>query len=63
MHRFGTDGQEIPGALYAKVLGTVLGSDTRFSVRFTFISPEIETFLQAQVATIEQVPASAAVIS
>jgi adenylate cyclase len=45
------DGQEISGSLYGKVVGTVLGSSTDFSVRFTSISPEIESFLRAQTAT------------
>ena len=42
----GTEGQEIPGALYGKVVGTVPGSSTGFSVRFTSMSPEIGTFLR-----------------
>jgi len=46
MHLIGSDGREIPGALYAKVIGTVPGSSTDFSVRFTSISPEIETLLR-----------------
>jgi adenylate cyclase len=46
MHLIGTDGQEIPGALYGKVVGTVPGSSTDFSVRFTSMSLEIETFLR-----------------
>jgi adenylate cyclase len=46
MHLVGTDGQDIAGALYAKVVGTVPGSSTAFSIRFTSSSPEIETFLR-----------------
>jgi len=46
MHLIGCEGQEILGALYGKVVGTVPGSSTDFSVRFTSMSPEIETFLR-----------------
>ena len=46
MHIIDTDGQEIPGTLYGKVVGTIPGSSTGFSVRFTSMSPEIETFLR-----------------
>jgi PAS domain S-box-containing protein len=42
------NGQEIPGALYAKVIDVVPGGNSAFSIRFTSISPEIERFLQAQ---------------
>jgi PAS domain S-box-containing protein len=46
MHLVGTEGQKIPGALYGKVLGAVPGNGSGvFSVRFTSMSPEIETFL------------------
>jgi hypothetical protein len=48
IHLVGTDGKEIPGALYAKVVGAVSGSSTCFSVRFTSMSPEIGTFLRGQ---------------
>jgi adenylate cyclase len=40
------DGREIPGSLYAKVIDAVAGSGNAFSLRFTSISPEIESFLQ-----------------
>jgi hypothetical protein len=46
MHLVGTEGQDIAGALYTKVVGTVPGSSTAFSIRFTSSSPEIETFLR-----------------
>jgi adenylate cyclase len=49
MHLIGTDVQEIPGTLYAKVVGTV-GSSTDFSFRFTSVSPEVETFLRVLLA-------------
>ena len=57
------EGHEIPGALYGKIVGTVPGSSTGFSLRFTSMSLEIERFLQAQGATIEKVTPSAAVAS
>ena len=50
MHLIGTDVQEIPGTLYAKVVGTVAGSSTDFSFRFTSVSPEVETFLRVLLA-------------
>ena len=40
------DGQDLAGSLYAKVVGTVVGDATTFSIRFTSCSPEIETFLR-----------------
>jgi hypothetical protein len=40
------DGKDVPGALYAKVVGVDPGSTDGFSVRFTSSSPEIETFLR-----------------
>lgn len=44
------DGREIPGALYAKVIDAVAGNSHSFSIRFTSISPEIESFLQVLTA-------------
>jgi PAS domain S-box-containing protein len=49
MHFIGTEGQEIPGALYGKVVQTI-GSNTDCYIRFTSISPEIETFLGGLLA-------------
>jgi hypothetical protein len=49
MH-FMQDGREIPGSLYAKVIDAVAGSGNAFSLRFTSVSPEIESFLQVQTA-------------
>ena len=46
MQFVGSEGQEIAGALYAKVVGTTVGDTTVFSIRFTSRSPEIETFLR-----------------
>jgi hypothetical protein len=50
MQFFGTEGQDIVGALYAKVVGTV-GTEV-FSVRFTSSSPEIETFLRGLLSQV-----------
>jgi PAS domain S-box-containing protein len=44
------DGKDVPGALYAKVVGVDPGSTEGFSIRFTSSSPEIETFLRKLVA-------------
>jgi adenylate cyclase len=41
----GTDGHDVPGALYAKVVGADPGSSEGSLIRFTSSSPEIETFL------------------
>jgi len=49
MHLIGTEGQEIPGALYGKVVQT-MGGNTVYYIRFTSISPEIETFLGSLLA-------------
>jgi adenylate cyclase len=51
MHLIGAEGQEMPGALYGKVVGTVPGSSTDFSVRFTSVPPEIETLLRGLTTT------------
>lgn len=45
MQFVGTDGQDVPGALYAKVVGADPANVGQSSVRFTSSSPEIETFL------------------
>jgi PAS domain S-box-containing protein len=45
MRLVGADGKDVPGALYAKVVGVDPGSSDRFSIRFTSSLPEIETFL------------------
>jgi adenylate cyclase len=45
MSLLGTEGQEIPGTLYGKVVGRVPGSSTGFSIRFTSMSLEVRTFL------------------
>ena len=46
MHLFGRDGQQIPGTLYAKVIGPAPGEGARYSVRFTSVSPDIEGFMR-----------------
>jgi adenylate cyclase len=45
MRAMGTDGAEIPGDLYGKVVGKPTDARASFSVRFTSISPEVATFL------------------
>ena len=45
MHLIDSNGEEIPGVLYGKVVGTPSESPTIFSVRFTSMPPEIERFL------------------
>jgi len=50
MHLVGIEDQEIAGALYAKVVGTLPGSPTAFSIRFTSSSSEIETFLRVRLS-------------
>jgi PAS domain S-box-containing protein len=55
IHLSGTEGQEIPGVLYGKIVEAIGGSHTDFYVRFTSISPEIETFFSVLLA-----PAAAA---
>ncbi len=52
MRLIGSGGQEIPGTLYGKVLGAVPGSSTGFSIRFTSVSPEIETLLRGLTASV-----------
>jgi adenylate cyclase len=50
MRLIGSEGQQIPGTLYAKVLGAVPGSRTSVSIRFTSVSPEIEALLRSLTA-------------
>jgi adenylate cyclase len=45
MHLIDGNGEEIPGALYGKVIEKLPESPTTFSIRFTSIPPEVETFL------------------
>jgi PAS domain S-box-containing protein len=46
IHLIGSDGEQVPGTLYAKVLGPAPGEGARYSVRFTSVSPDIEAFLR-----------------
>jgi adenylate cyclase len=50
MHVVGEDGTEIPGSLYGKVLGPLLGTNTGVTIRFTSVPPEIEAFLRGLIA-------------
>src|SRR5262249_27547487 len=45
MHLVDTDGQAIPGALYAKVIRAQRGETEASVIRFTSSSPEIEAFI------------------
>ena len=44
MHLIGSDGTQIAGSLYAKVLGPLSGTSTGVTIRFTSVSPEIDAF-------------------
>jgi PAS domain S-box-containing protein len=46
MQFVGTDGKDVPGSLYAKVIDAQPDSIEPTCIRFTSSSPEIETFLQ-----------------
>jgi adenylate cyclase len=46
----GADGKDVPGALYAKVVGADPGSSDVFSIRFTSSSPEIEALLRTRLS-------------
>jgi adenylate cyclase len=48
MHLLDSEGREVPGAVYGKVVGT---SKMLFSIRFTSVSPEVETLLRGLLAT------------
>ena len=45
MHLIGSTGEEVPGTQYGKVVGKLPEGGAAFSVRFTSMSPEFETFL------------------
>ena len=61
MHLIGSGGEEIPGTLYGKVTGAVPGSSSGFAIRFTSVSPEIETLLRGLTASIAASDEAAAV--
>lgn len=42
----GSDGKELPGTLYGKVVASVPGHSSRYSVRFTSVPPEIDAALR-----------------
>src|SRR5262249_52620870 len=44
------DGEELPGDLYAKVMGALTEDAPGFVVHFTFIPPEVVTFFQRLLA-------------
>jgi adenylate cyclase len=50
MRLIGPGGQELPGTLYGKVVASVPGSSSRFSVRFTSVPPEIDAALRELTA-------------
>jgi PAS domain S-box-containing protein len=51
MHLIGSGAEQLSGTLYGKVLGPVRGTSTGVSIRFTSVSPELETLLQDLTAT------------
>ena len=51
-------GQAIPGALYAKVVGMATAVATDFSLRFTSMSPEIETFFRSILHGSQRTPSA-----
>jgi adenylate cyclase len=51
MRLLGKDGNELPGTLYGKVLGATSGNAKDFSIRFTSVSPEIETLIRAKLSS------------
>ena len=55
----GNGGQAIPGTCYGKVVGAVSGATTSFSIRFTSLSPEVETFLGTLTAAAAATPEEA----
>ena len=50
MRLIGSYGEELPGTLYGKVVASVPGSTSRFTVRFTSVPPEIEAALRELIA-------------
>jgi PAS domain S-box-containing protein len=46
MRLLGSDGKELPGTLYGKVVASVPGSSSRYSLRFTSVPPEIDAALR-----------------
>jgi hypothetical protein len=50
----GSNGREIPGVLYAKVLGTIADNPMCFSIRFTSMPAEMERLLDDLTASTQQ---------
>ncbi len=50
MRLIGSDGKELPGTLYGKVVASVPGRSSRYSVRFTSVPPEIDAALRELIA-------------
>jgi adenylate cyclase len=50
LHLIGSNGKEIPGYLYGKVVQTISGDSTCCSIRFTSMSPDIDAFLRSLLA-------------
>ena len=51
MHLLDENGREIPGSLYGKIMGLVPKTSTDFLLRFTSVSPEVETLLRGVLAS------------
>jgi adenylate cyclase len=50
IHLVDSSGEQLPGTLYGKVLGLLLGTSTGVSIRFTSVSPEIDALLRKLTA-------------
>ena len=50
IHLDGIEGEGIPGAIYGKIVGVVPGSGTEFSICFTSIPPDIDSFFRSLLA-------------
>ena len=61
MRLVGSDGKELPGTLYGKVVASVSGSSSRYSVRFTSVPPEIDAALRELIpAPVTEIAAASA---
>jgi hypothetical protein len=45
MYFTGKEGESVQGTLYGKVVGSIPGTRTNFSICFTSVPPEVEAFL------------------
>ena len=59
MHVTGREGIELPGAIYGKVLETLAGTQAT-SIRFTSVSPGVETYFQSLISEPTPAPATTA---